>query len=45
MARRLITLALGDGDPAQGPADPQIIDSWAGELAISSWYDWSEPSE
>jgi hypothetical protein len=45
MARRLITLALGDGDPTQGPADRQIIDSWAAELGISSWYDWNEPNE
>ena len=45
VARRLIALALGDGDPAQGPADRQIIDSWAQELGISSWYDWSELSE
>jgi hypothetical protein len=45
MARRLIALALGDGDPAQGPADRQIIDSWAAELGISSWYDWNEPNE
>ena len=45
VARRLIALALGDGDPAQGLADRQIIDSWAAELGISSWYDWSEPSE
>ena len=45
VARRLIALAFGDGDPAQGPADRQIIDSWAAELGVSSWYDWSEPSE
>jgi hypothetical protein len=45
VARRLITLALGDGDPAQGPADRQIIDSWAGVLGISSWCGWSEPVE
>jgi hypothetical protein len=44
-ARRLIVLALGDGDPANEPADRQIIDSWAQELGISSWYDWSELSE
>jgi hypothetical protein len=45
VARRLITLALGDGDPTQGPADRQIIDSWAAELGVSSWYDWNEPNE
>jgi hypothetical protein len=45
VARRLITLALGDGDPAQGPADRQIIASWAGVLGISSWCGWSEPVE
>ncbi len=39
VARRLITLALGDWDPTQGPTDRQIIDSWAQELGISSWYD------
>ena len=44
-ARRLIALALGDGDPANEPADRQIIDSWAQELGISSWYDWSELNE
>lgn len=35
LARRLIALTGGDGDPA-------IIDSWAGELGISSWYEWGE---
>jgi hypothetical protein len=41
-ARRLIALALGDEDPAKERADRQIIDSWAQELGVSSWYDWSE---
>jgi hypothetical protein len=45
MARRLITLALGDGSPAKERADRQIIDSWARELGISGWYDWSELNE
>jgi hypothetical protein len=40
-ASRLITLALGDEDPAEERADRQIIDSWARELGISGWYDWS----
>ncbi|MDH4405577.1 MAG: hypothetical protein QE276_06145 [Cyanobium sp. D14.bin.5] len=44
-ARRLIALALGDGDPAHEPVDRQIIDGWAQELGISSWYDWSELNE
>ena len=44
-ARRLISLALGNGDPANEPADRQIIDSWAQELGISGWYDWSELNE
>jgi hypothetical protein len=50
IARRLIALALGDpdGDRAAdreedlGYADRQIIDSWAQELGISGWYEWSE---
>jgi hypothetical protein len=42
--RRLISLALGDGDPANEPTDRQIIDSWAQELGVSSWYEWSQPS-
>jgi hypothetical protein len=41
-ARRLIAVALGDEDPAKERADRQIIDSWAQELGVSSWYDWSE---
>jgi len=44
-ASRLIALALGNGDPAKEPEDRQIIDSWAQELGISSWYDWSELNE
>lgn len=40
LARRLIAAALGDGQTT--PADRQIIDAWAEELGISSWYDWSE---
>jgi hypothetical protein len=44
-ARRLIALALGDGDPAKEPEERQIIDSWAQELGISSWYDWGELNE
>jgi hypothetical protein len=44
-ARRLIALALGDGDPANELTDRQIIDGWAQELGISSWYDWSELNE
>ena len=44
-ARRLIALSLGDGDPANEPADREIIDRWAGELGISGWYDWSELNE
>ena len=44
-ARRLITLAVGDGSPAEEPTDRQIIDSWAQELGISGWYDWSEQDE
>ena len=44
-ASRLIALALGGGSPAEEPADRQIIDSWAQELGISGWYDWSEQDE
>ena len=44
-ASRLIALALGNGDPAKEPEDRQIIDSWAQELGISGWYDWSELNE
>jgi hypothetical protein len=45
-ARRLIALALGDGNSSSHePTDRQIIDSWAQELGISSWYDWSELNE
>jgi hypothetical protein len=44
-ASRLITLALGDEDPAKEPEDRQIVDSWAQELGISGWYDWSEQDE
>ena len=44
-ARRLISLALGNGDPAKEPEDRQIIDSWAQELGISGLYDWSELNE
>jgi hypothetical protein len=44
-ASRLIALALGDEDPAKEPEDRQIIDSWAQELGISGWYDWSEQDE
>jgi hypothetical protein len=44
-ASRLIALALGNGDPAKEPEDRQIIDGWAQELGISSWYDWSELNE
>jgi hypothetical protein len=44
-ARRLIALALGNGDLANEPADRQIIDGWAQELGISFWYDWSELNE
>lgn len=40
LARRLIALAVGEEDPS--PTDRQIIDGWAQELGISSWYDWSE---
>ena len=50
IARRLIALAIGDpdGDRAAdreedvGYSDRQIIDSWAQELGISGWYEWSE---
>jgi len=50
IARRLLALALGDpdGDRAAdreedvGYSDRQIIDSWARELGISGWYEWSE---
>jgi hypothetical protein len=44
-ARCLIALALGNGDPAKEPEDRQIIDSWAQELDISGWYDWSKQDE
>jgi hypothetical protein len=44
-ASRLIALALGGGSPAEEPVDRQIIDSWARELGISGWYDWSEQDE
>jgi len=44
-ARRLIALALGNGDPANEPADRQIIDGWAQALGISFWYDWNELNE
>ncbi len=44
VGRRLISLALGDGDPANEPTDRQIIDSWAQELGVSGWYEWSQPS-
>jgi hypothetical protein len=44
VGRRLISLALGDGDPSNEPTDRQIIDSWAQELGVSSWYEWSQPS-
>jgi len=44
-ASRLIALALGGGSPAEEPTDRQIIDSWARELGISGWYDWSEQDE
>jgi hypothetical protein len=44
-AHRLIALALGNGDPAKEPVDRQIINSWAQELGISGWYDWSEQDE
>ncbi len=47
---RLIALALGDperegagdGEAGEAPTDRTIIDSWAQELGISSWYEWSE---
>jgi hypothetical protein len=42
LARRLIATALGDGNPLNEPQDREIIDSWAQELGISNWYDWSE---
>lgn len=50
LARRLIALALGDpernglgeGQAGVSPTDRTIIDSWAQELGISGWYDWSE---
>lgn len=38
VGRCLISLALGDGDPAIEPSDQQIIDSWAQELGVSNWY-------
>ncbi len=42
--RRLVGLALGEGNPAHGPTDRQIIDGWAQELGIADWYEWSELS-
>ena len=50
IARRLIALALGDPDGDRAAdreeggeySDRQIIDSWARELGISGWYEWSE---
>ncbi len=45
IARRLVALALGEGNPANEPGDRVVIDSWAQELSVSSWYDWSELSE
>jgi hypothetical protein len=50
LARRLIALALGDpewngfgkGQVDASPTNRTIIDSWAQELGISGWYDWSE---
>jgi len=44
-ARCLIALALEGGSPAEEPTDRQIIDSWARELGISGWYDWTEQDE
>lgn len=44
VGRRLIALAVGDGQPANEATDRQIIDSWAQELSISGWYEWSQPS-
>lgn len=44
-ARRLIALALGDGNSSQERTDREIIDSWGRELGISSWYDWSDLNE
>ena len=40
LARRLIAAAFDVTE--QASTDRQIIDAWAGELGISSWYDWSE---
>jgi hypothetical protein len=50
LARRLIAMAIGDPDGDRAAAreaggeysDRQIIDSWAQELGISGWYEWSE---
>jgi hypothetical protein len=50
LARRLIASALGDPDrdgteeseAGASPTDRTIIDSWAQELGISGWYEWSE---
>jgi hypothetical protein len=50
LARRLIALALGDpdrdgageGKAGASPTDRTIIDSWAQELGVSGWYEWSE---
>jgi hypothetical protein len=40
LARRLIAAAVSSEEPS--PTERQIIDAWAQELGISSWYDWSE---
>jgi hypothetical protein len=40
LARRLIAAAVGNEDSTT--ADRLIIDAWAEELGVSSWYDWSE---
>ena len=40
LARRLIAAAVSSEEPT--PTERQIIDAWAQELGISSWYDWSE---
>jgi hypothetical protein len=33
---------FGEGQADASPTDRTIIDSWAEELGISGWYDWSE---
>ena len=51
LARRLVGLALGDGDgqganePTEEPTDRAIIDGWAQELGLTGWYGWSELNE